>query len=197
MTVIALSGSPSPNSRTQRLLSYLLAHLEQDGFDTNLLPLATLTGDALIRADVTAPDIASALADIDKARVVIVGTPIYKASYSGLLKVFLDLLPQRGLDGKIVLPIATGGSQSCLLALDYALRPVVQSLGADVVLPSVFALDREIASRPDGSIALEDPLRERVIGAARQIGTFVERLYERPWRTANGIHAEPTTQFVA
>lgn len=41
------------------------------------------------------------------ARGVILATPVYKAAYTGLLKAFLDLLPQDGLAGKIVLPIAT------------------------------------------------------------------------------------------
>lgn len=185
MTIIAISGSPSPASRTQRLLSHLLSLLEHGGRETSLLSLSSLPGDALVRADVTAPQIARALSDIDKAKVVIVGTPIYKAAYSGLLKVFLDLLPQRGLDGKIVLPVATGGSEAHLLALDYALRPVLQSLGADVVLPSVFALDRNIVRNDDGDITLDDPLRARVIDASQQIGTFVERLYARPYAAAN------------
>jgi FMN reductase len=193
MTIIAISGSPSPASRTQRLLSHVLSLLEQSGRETRLLSLSSLPGDALVRADVTAPQISRALADIDKARVVIVGTPIYKAAYSGLLKVFLDLLPQRGLDGKIVLPVATGGSEAHLLALDYALRPVLQSLGADVVLPSVFALDRDIVRNDDGDITLHDPLRARVSDASQQIGTFVERLYARPYTpytAANGTRIE-------
>jgi FMN reductase len=61
---------------------------------------------------------------------VVVATPVYKAAYSGLLKVFLDVLPQTALKGKLVLPLATGGSPHHMLALDYALRPVLQSLGA-------------------------------------------------------------------
>ena len=57
--------------------------------------------------------------------MVIVATPIYKAAYSGLLKVFLDLLPAEALRGKTVLPLASGGSVAHLLALDYALKPVL------------------------------------------------------------------------
>ncbi|WP_233872987.1 NADPH-dependent FMN reductase [Paraburkholderia adhaesiva] len=197
MTIIAISGSPSPTSRTQRLLSHLLSLLEHDGRETRLLSLSSLPGDAVIRADVTTPEIARALANIDKASVVIVGTPIYKATYSGLLKVFLDLLPQRGLDGKIVLPIATGGSEAHLLALDYALRPVLQSLGADIVLPPVYALDRDIIWNADGHVTLDDPLRARVHGASQQIGTLVERLYARSYTAASGMCVEPAAQIAA
>ncbi|HDR9224211.1 TPA: NADPH-dependent FMN reductase [Burkholderia vietnamiensis] len=197
MTIIAISGSPSATSRTQRLLSHLLSLLERDGLKTSLLPLFSLPGDAMIQANVTAPEIASTLSDIDKANVVIVGTPIYKAAYSGLLKIFLDLLPQRGLDGKIVLPIATGGSEAHLLALDYALRPVLQSLGADIVLPSVYALDRDIVWNADGNVSLDDPLRARVCDAAQQIGTFVERLYVRPYTATKGMCIESTAKIAA
>ncbi|MBX4426011.1 NAD(P)H-dependent oxidoreductase, partial [Mycobacterium tuberculosis] len=41
---------------------------------------------------------------------LIIATPVYKASFSGALKTLLDLLPERALEGKIVLPLATGGT---------------------------------------------------------------------------------------
>jgi FMN reductase len=197
MTIIAISGSPSPASRTQRLLSHLLSLLAHNDLQTGLLSLSSLPADALIRADVTAPEITRAVAQIDQARVVIVGTPIYKAAYSGLLKTFLDLLPQRGLDDKIVLPVATGGSPACQMALDYALRPVLQSLGADIVLPSIFALDRDVVWNADGAVALDEPLRTRVLGATQQIGTFVERLHGRPRTVASSLRTEADAQIAA
>jgi len=190
MKVIAISGSPSPGSRTRRVLSHVLSLLARRGLDTRLLSLGTLPGDALIHADVTAPEIARSLAQIENARVVIVGTPIYKASCSGLLKVFLDLLPQDGLDGKIVLPIATGGSMAHLLALDYALRPVLQSLGAGVVLPSVFALDREVVRHTDDTVTLDPVLHARVQAAADQVGHFVDRLFAPASDLQTAQHAE-------
>ena len=64
------------------------------------------------------------------ADAIVVATPVYQAAYSGLLKVFLDLLPQFAFRGKAVLPIVTGGSPAHVLAVDYALRPVLANLGA-------------------------------------------------------------------
>jgi len=78
----------------------------------------------------------------------LVATPIYKAAYSGLLKSFLDLLPQDGLRGKTVLPLATGGSTAHLLALDYALKPVLGALGARHILDSVYATDAQFDTDP-------------------------------------------------
>ena len=84
------------------------------------------------------------------ARLVIVATPIYKAAYSGLLKTFLDLLPQDVLRGKTVLPLATGGSAAHLLALDYALRPVLAALRARHQLDAVYACDAQLARTAEG-----------------------------------------------
>jgi FMN reductase len=78
---------------------------------------------------------------------VVVATPVYKAAYSGILKAFLDLLPQFGLTNKLVLPLATGGSQSHMLALDYALRPVLSSLNPKHVLPSIYATEAQVTWR--------------------------------------------------
>jgi FMN reductase len=76
----------------------------------------------MLRADVSHPSVAQAVEQVERASGIIIATPIYKAAYSGLLKLFIDLLPQTALRGKFVLPIATGGSPHHMLALDYALR---------------------------------------------------------------------------
>ena len=92
------------------------------------------------------PAIAEAVLAVERADLVVVGTPIYKAAYSGLLKVFLDLLPPDALRDKLVLPLATGGSPAHFLALDYALKPVLSALGARHVLDGVFATDAQLRS---------------------------------------------------
>ena len=79
-------------------------------------------------------EIQAALEQVAQATAVVVATPVYKAAYRGLLKEFLDLLPQFGLTEKVVLPLATGGSRSHMLALDYTLRQVLSSLAAKHVL---------------------------------------------------------------
>ncbi|WP_455828190.1 NAD(P)H-dependent oxidoreductase, partial [Klebsiella pneumoniae] len=61
---------------------------------------------------------------------LIVATPVYKASFSGALKALLDLLPERALEGKIVLPLDTGGTIAHMLAVDYARKPVLNALKA-------------------------------------------------------------------
>lgn len=80
-----------------------------------------------------------------------IGAPVYKAAYSGLLKSLLDLLPQYALTGKTVLPLATGGSTAHVLAIDYALRPVLSSMGASHIVPGWFTLDKDITTDDHGT----------------------------------------------
>jgi FMN reductase len=156
MSVVALSGSPSANSRTAVLLRHVLSRLDERVACTEIV-LRDLPAAALVRAKANDPQIRRAREQVAEARLVVIATPIYKASYSGLLKTFLDLLPQDALRDKTVLPLATGGSQSHLLALDYALRPVLAALGARHILDSVYAVDTQFAPHAiHGHVAHDD-----------------------------------------
>jgi FMN reductase len=86
---------------------------------------------------------------VESADGVIIASAIYKASFSGLLKICLDVMPQFGLAGKAVLPIGTGGSLAHVLALDYSLRPVLQSMGARHVAQSLFVAEPDLIVSDD------------------------------------------------
>ncbi|WP_327279086.1 MULTISPECIES: NADPH-dependent FMN reductase [unclassified Streptomyces] len=143
-TLLALSGSPSPHSRTAVVADHVLRRLAHAGFDTAHLAVRELPAADLLSARRGEPELRRALAAVAEADGIIVATPVYKASYTGLLKAFLDLLPQDGLAGKTVLPIATGGSLAHVLTLDYALRPVLAALGARHVTAGRFVLDSSV-----------------------------------------------------
>ncbi|MGW7227489.1 NADPH-dependent FMN reductase [Streptomyces sp. CBMAI 2042] len=159
-TVLSVSGSPSATSRTARLLLHLDDRLRDQGHDVVSLDVRTLPADALLGADFAHPAIVEATALFERVDGVVIGTPIYKAAYSGLLKSLLDLLPQYALTGKTVLPLATGGSTAHVLAIDYALRPVLTSMGAAHVVPGWFTLDKDITVDADGTVALAGPTAE-------------------------------------
>jgi FMN reductase len=115
---------------------------------------------ALVRADADDPAIRRARDQVVSARLVVIATPIYKASFSGLLKTFLDLLPQDALRGKTVLALGTGGSAAHLLALDYALKPVLAALGARHILDAVYAIDAQFTPHAvHGHVAHDDVTR--------------------------------------
>ncbi|MBT3065569.1 NADPH-dependent FMN reductase [Rhodoferax sp. U11-2br] len=151
MAVLLIAGSPTERSRSAALLDAVAQRLQFRGVQSEKLLIRDLSPQALILADFGHPTISQAVGRVAKADVVVVATPVYKAAYSGVLKVFLDLLPQTGLQGKTVLPLATGGSPNHMLALDYALRPVLQSLGAKHILPGIYATDAQVAVTESGA----------------------------------------------
>jgi len=154
--VLAISASPSEMSKTVRLVEAVLGGLRALEIDTDHVVLRNLDPGALLAADVRAPSLAAFHDKVVAAHGLIIATPIYKASFSGLLKAGLDSLPQFALAGKVVLPLATGGSLAHVLALDYALRPVVQSMGARHVVQSHFAIEGDFPKGGD-DITLGDP----------------------------------------
>jgi len=144
MNIVGIAGSPTSPSRSTALLRAALASLARpQGPGAVEIEVRLLPAVPLLAADARDPLIAQALAQVAAADVVLVATPIYKAAYSGALKAFLDLLPQDGLRGKTVLALGTGGSIGHLLALDYALKPVLSALGARHVLDVVYAEDTQ------------------------------------------------------
>ncbi|MDI9835160.1 NADPH-dependent FMN reductase [Streptomyces sp. KAU_LT] len=153
-TILSVSGSPSATSRTARLLRHLDERLRGHGHEVVPLDVRTLPAEPLLTADFHHPAIVEAAALFERADGVVIGTPVYKAAYSGLLKSLLDLLPQYALTGKTVLPLATGGSTAHVLAIDYALRPVLNSMGAAHIVPGWFTLDKDITVGEDGTVAV-------------------------------------------
>src|SRR4029078_10564326 len=120
------------------------------GHTVRTLQIRDLPARALLSVDVTDPDNAEAVAAIPEADAIVVATPVYQAAYTGLLNVFLDLLPQFAFRGKAVLPIVTGGSTEHVLAVYYALRPVLAGLGSAHIGQGWFVPSSHIRQFGDG-----------------------------------------------
>ncbi len=178
MSVLLIAGSPSAPSRSAALLDAVEQRLQLRGVSVERLHIRDLSPQALILADFGHPSIAGAAAQVARARAIVVATPVYKAAYSGVLKVFLDLLPQTALKEKHVLPLATGGSPNHMLALDYALRPVLQSLGAAHILPGIYATDSQVVLLPEGGYQIHADITERLDASVKTLIT--EALREIP-----------------
>jgi FMN reductase len=170
MSILLIAGSPSERSRTAALLDAVQQRLRGHAPEVERLKLRDLSPQALILADAAHRSVSAAIDQVARARAIVVATPVYKAAYSGVLKVFLDLLPQAALQGKVVLPLASGGSPNHMLALDYALRPVLQSLAARHILPGVYATDAQVTLLPEGAHLLSDDIGARLDEA---VGTLV------------------------
>lgn len=115
-----------------------------------------------------APELRRALDAVAGADAVIAVTPTFNASYSGLFKMFFDVLGDAALVGKPVLIAATGGTVRHSLALEHAVRPMFAYLRATVVPTSVFAAPEDWAGA-DAS----GSLRTRIERAAAEVADLV------------------------
>lgn len=121
--------------------------------------------------------VAAAIESVRSADGVIVVTPVYAASYSGLFKMFVDVLEPDVLDGTPVLIAATAGTARHSLVLDHALRPLFTHQRAVVVPTGVFAATDDFGTDAD--------LSGRIARAATELAALV-----RPAAAA----AEPVTR---
>ena len=135
---IAVLGSPFPNSSSEKITQLLLDSLESKGWKTDIVELSELPSDALLlRSKSNIVD--AALNSVEAADLVIVASPTYRATYTGLMKVFFDQFRQDALRGKLALPIQTGGSADHSLTIEYGMSPMVRSLGALVLSNTIYA----------------------------------------------------------
>ncbi|WP_051704400.1 NADPH-dependent FMN reductase [Glycomyces sp. NRRL B-16210] len=81
---------------------------------------------------------------IREGDLLIIGTPVYKGSYTGLLKLFLDQLPPKVLAGTVTVPVTVAASPEHRLLADLQLRPVLAELGARVPVPSLTLIESEL-----------------------------------------------------
>lgn len=169
--IIFFSGSPTPKSRTTAVLDYAKTVLEGAGVSTVIKTIQDVPAEDLLYADFKSPELQDVQKSLDEATGVVICTPVYKASYPGGLKAMLDLMPQYGLAGKIVLPIATGGTLNHLLAIDYAMKPLFSVMGATDILRGVFILSSQIQFDEAGHIQLDSELKERLDESLKELAT--------------------------
>lgn len=139
--ILFIGGSPSAASRGSVVIAQLLRIVENEGHTATHIEARDIAPEALVYAQFEHPDIQHVYDELQRADGVVIVSPVYKASYSGLLKSLLDLLQRDALANKAVLPLFTGGTQAHVLVIDYALRPVLRALEATTILPGRFVLD--------------------------------------------------------
>ena len=144
----------------------------------------------------------TALDAVSSADALIAVTPVFSGSYSGLFKSFFDVLDREALVGTPVLLAATGGSARHSLILDYALRPLLSYLKADIVPTGVFAATadfgsdgagRSLADRVDRAAA---ELLARLGLASNEIADLDTNLGPGPARTGRAARSDPFENLV-
>jgi len=168
LAVVGISGSPSRTSKSRVLVEYALAQLAARGATTQLVDLAALPAEPLLGRGPSAA-VAQAIEATTRAGIIVAGTPVYRATYSGLLKVFFDLLPQDSLIGRIGVPLVTGHGAAHSLSVDHGMRPLFASLGATVVAGGVYATSQQFADGKPGVELLAAV--DRAVGEALALAT--------------------------
>ncbi|MDQ4491741.1 FMN reductase [Sinomonas sp. ASV486] len=116
-----------------------------------------------------APNLAEAIAVVERADAIIAVTPVFSSSYSGLFKSFIDVLEPRSLEGKLVLLAATGGSARHSLMLDFAMRPLFSYLRTRILPTAVFAAPTDWGQGAAGDRTLGGGLTARIERAATEL----------------------------
>lgn len=168
MNIVLLAGSPGSPSRVAAVVDYVAHRLHERGAKTSSFDVNAFDSAALLYADTQSQAIRRYLRAVDEADAIVIATPVYQSSFSGVIKLLLDLIPQNGLKHKIALPIASGGSPNHLLILDYALKPVLSALGADSVLNGVYVTSAEL-SRHEGDYRIGAGIRQRLNDSADEL----------------------------
>jgi len=167
--VVAVSGSVQRPSRTLVLVEQLIAALvDQVPIELHLIEVGKLApqlGPALYRSHL--PEAVEAeLQAIESADLLIVASPVYRGSYTGLFKHLFDLVHQDALIDVPVLLAATGGSDRHSLVIDHQLRPLFSFFQARTAPLGVYASEQDFTGYEVSSAAL----RERIaLAVARAI----------------------------
>lgn len=148
LRIVAVSGGLQRPSRAATLCEHLLdvigEHTPSDPQLIELGQLAPQLAGALWRSQL--PDaVQHALASVEQADVLVVSTPVYRGSYTGLFKHFFDFIDQDALIDTPILLAATGGSERHALMIDHQLRPLFSFFQARTLPLGVYATDRDFA----------------------------------------------------
>ncbi|EQM86990.1 FMN reductase [Stenotrophomonas hibiscicola] len=160
LRIVAVSGGLQRPSRATLLAEHLLGVIGNDVHcEHHLIELGELApqlAGALWRSQLPEA-VERQLLAVEQADVLVVSTPVYRGSYTGLFKHFFDFIHQDALVDTPILLAATGGSERHALVIDHQLRPLFSFFQARTLPLGVYATDRDFA---DGRVRNE-PLIER------------------------------------
>jgi FMN reductase len=144
---VALVGNPKPESRTLTVAVAAAAAVIEAAELTSGYHVIDLCGLARrLLLPEPSPAVEDAIEQITRADLVVVASPTFKGTYTGLLKVFLDRLPHRALAGTIALPVLVMGAPQHALAVEVHLRPLLVELGGTVPTPGLAVLESQLDS---------------------------------------------------
>lgn len=189
LTVVGVSGSPTNPSRTTALVNYVSEavgeSLDAEVSTISLAPLLEELGRGPWRSDL-GPNAQAALLAVEQADVLVVGSPAYRATYTGLFKLFFDHIGQYSLADKPIILTATGGSDRHALLVEHQMRPLFGFFQSLTLPLGIYASEGDFV---DYRVASPD-LEERVSTTVRRtLPLLTARL--RPLEAAASAFARP------
>jgi FMN reductase len=179
---VVCAGLSQPSSTrllAERLAEATRRRLATDGvaIDVEVFDLRDHAHDVVnnLLTGFASPGLRAVIDTVAGADGLIAVTPIFNASYSGLFKSFLDVMPDISLVDKPVLVAATGGTARHSLALEYAVRPMFAYLRAAVTPTAVFASSEDWGGEVRADEAAEGSLHRRVLRAAGELADQIRR----------------------
>jgi FMN reductase len=166
MDIAVVTGNPKAASRTLEAAKVVAERLG-DPAPTVVVDIVDLGAGLLGWGD---PEVAKAVEAVQGSKVVVVASPTYKATYTGLLKLFLDQFPSNGLAGVVAVPLMLGAGPGHALAPELLLKPVLVELGATCPTRGLYLLDSDyehadlleqwlVAAQPQILAAAGEPAR--------------------------------------
>ena len=128
MRVSGVVGNPKPRARTLKVATTLLERLLEPGsYALTVIDLADHEREIFAWPSETMSALNAGVAESD---LVVFASPTYKATYTGLLKAFLDRYPANGLAGVVAIPVLTGADATHSMGPTHNLAPLLAELGA-------------------------------------------------------------------
>ncbi len=138
MGTIAVVGNPKPRSRTRAAAELVVERLTGAPPDV-VVDVIDLGAGLLGWGD---PAVGAAVEALEAADVAVVASPTYKATYTGLLKLFLDQVGTGDLAGVVAVPLMLGGGPTHYLAPELLLKPVLVELGATAPTRGLYLVEK-------------------------------------------------------
>ena len=191
LQVLGISGGVGAPSHTTTVVAALLAEIARlTGTSPGLIEIRDASRHlfrGLARGELDAAGEAI-IARVEAAELLVVGTPVYRASLTGALKHLFDLVDYRALTGRAVLLAATGGGAQHSLVVEHQLRPLFGFFGALTVPTAIYTVPGDFA----GADIANPALRERIAQAAAEAVALAEAGKRRtPQDAAAELAAQP------
>jgi FMN reductase len=143
---VVIVGNPKPASRTRVLAEEVAGQVAaragwSDDGGVDVIDLADHTGGLF---DWSSAEIAGLVERVLAADLLVVASPTYKATYTGLLKVFLERFGRDQLAGTPTVAVMTGGRDTHALAVEHALRPLLVEIGASVPTRGLYVVESDL-----------------------------------------------------